>query len=369
MILGTLIRPEGLTRLGEHYAAFTGETASFPVIAHDKKIAVTQEALGSDVNRLTTLLVAICESHREQRDFTRAEMRRAIREIASCFSVYRTYVVPSRDEITDEDRRRINMAIECAKNNRTDIDPMLFDFVSNMLQLKLRGKLESEFVYRFQQFTSPVMAKGVEDTAFYCYNRLTAMNEVGGDPACDGFSLSHFHEYNQHIQAHTPDTMVTLSTHDTKRSDDVRARLAVLTEAPDAFMELAERWSAHNVSLRRDALVDRGTEWFLFQSLVGAWPITPERLKNYMQKAMREAKLRTSWVANNTEYEGAVEVYIDAILADKDFVAEVERFVAEITRGRTNQFAHANAAEARGSGRAGPVPGRRDLGLFTRGPR
>ena len=336
VVLGTLIRPEGLKRLGEHYALFTGETTAFPVLAHDKKIAVTQEALGSDVNRLASILVDICESHREQRDFTRSEIRRVIREVASCFSVYRTYVVPDRDEITAEDRRRTDMAFECAKNNRPDLDPMLFDFTRDVLQLKVRGRLESEFVYRFQQFTSPVMAKGVEDTAFYDYNRLTAMNEVGGDPACDGFALSHFHDYNRHIQEHTPGTMVTLSTHDTKRSDDVRARLAVLTEVPDEFMAAAKRWSALNKPLRKDGVVDCGTEWFLFQSLAGAWPITAKRTKTYMQKAMREAKLRTSWVANDTEYEEAVNTYIDGALADPGFVADLEEFVRLI--GRAGQL-------------------------------
>jgi (1->4)-alpha-D-glucan 1-alpha-D-glucosylmutase len=231
------------------------------------------------------------------------------------------------------------MAFQCAKDNRTDIDPMLFDFMRDLMELKVRGKLESEFVYRFQQFTSPVMAKGVEDTAFYNYNRLTAMNEVGGDPACDGFSLEHFHDYNVHVQAHTPGTMVTLSTHDTKRSDDVRARLAVLTEAPDAFIDVAERWSERNAGLRQGELVDRGTEWFLFQSLTGAWPITAERLKNYMQKAMREAKVRTTWVANNGEYENAVAAYIDGIFADPELMTEVESFVADVAdAGRINSL-------------------------------
>ena len=138
------------------------------------------------MNRLTTLFVDICESNRDQRDYTRAEIRRAIREVAACFSVYRTYVVPERNEIAEEDRERIERATECAKEKRTDIDGGLFDFMRDVLTLKVMGKMETEFVIRFQQFTAPVMAKGVEDTAFYCYNRLVAMNEVGGDPDCDG---------------------------------------------------------------------------------------------------------------------------------------------------------------------------------------
>ena len=234
MAMGVLVHREGLKKLGEHYTAFTGDDADFPGVAHDKKIAVEQEALGSDVNRLTTLFVDICESNRDQRDFTRAEIRRAIREVAACFSVYRTYVVPERNEIVEEDRIRIGRATESAKANRTDIDGALFDFMRDVLTLKVMGKVETEFVNRFEQFTGPVMAKGVEDTAFYCWNRLAAMNEVGGDPDCDGFSLGHFHDYQAKMQQTFPTTMTTLSTHDTKRSDDVRARMIVLTEMPDA---------------------------------------------------------------------------------------------------------------------------------------
>jgi (1->4)-alpha-D-glucan 1-alpha-D-glucosylmutase len=339
LALGILIEPEGLKRLGQYYAQFTGDAKPFPVVAHDKKIAVTQEALGSDVNRLTSLFVNICESHREQRDFTRAEIRRGIREVVSCFSVYRTYVVPDRGEIAEEDRKRIDRAIECAKSNRNDIDAMLFDFMSDVLQLKITGRLESEFVYRFQQFTSPVMAKGVEDTAFYCFNRLVAMNEVGGDPDCGGVRLQDFHKHNIRMQETFPSTMVTLSTHDTKRSDDVRARLAVISEEPEMFADAAQRWSAHNARYRKDDVIDRGTEWFLYQTMVGAWPIDGQRLREYMQKAMREAKVRTSWVANNADYEAALNEFIDSTLADSEFTGDLGRFVQQILRaGRVNSL-------------------------------
>jgi (1->4)-alpha-D-glucan 1-alpha-D-glucosylmutase len=338
--MGVLVNREGLKKLGEHYTAFTGDDSDFPGVAHDKKIAVEQEALGSDVNRLTTLFVDICESNRDQRDFTRAEIRRAIREVAACFSVYRTYVVPERNEIGEEDRKRIQRAIESAKGNRADIDGGLFDFMRDVLTLKVIGKTETEFVNRFEQFTAPVMAKGVEDTAYYCWNRLAAMNEVGGDPDCDGFTLEHFHNYQMRMQQTFPMTMTTLGTHDTKRSDDVRARMIVLTEMPDAFAEAVRRWSTHNAKFRGGDQIDTGTEWFLYQTLVGAWPISKERLREYMQKAMREAKVRTSWVANNAEYENALSGYIDAILGDQEFVAELEKFVGEIaTAGRINSLA------------------------------
>ncbi len=338
-VLGLFVQPEGLIKLGEHYCHFTGDETTFPVTAHDKKLNVTQEALGSDVNRLASLFVEICEDNRDYRDFTRAEIRRAIREFASCFSIYRTYVVPQRREITDEDRKIITAAAECAKNNRTDIDGQLFDFMGEVLLGNVLGEKEAEFLYRFQQFTSPVMAKGVEDTAFYCYNRLTALNEVGGNPACSGFTPEDFHNYNSTIQRTFPYTMLTLSTHDTKRADDVRARLSVLSEIPDQFAAKAAHWHEITAAYREDA-VDAGTEWFLFQTLVGAWPITIERLKDYMQKAMREAKVRTTWTSNNAEYEDALNAYQEKLLKDATFTADLEEFVARITyAGRVNSLA------------------------------
>jgi (1->4)-alpha-D-glucan 1-alpha-D-glucosylmutase len=337
---GVLVHGEGLKKLGEHYTAFTGDDTEFPVVAHDKKIAVTQETLGSDVNRLASLFVDICEGNRDQRDFTRAEIRRSIREVAACFSVYRTYVVPERNEISDEDCMRIERATECAKTNRVDIDGGLFDFMRDVLTLKVTGKIETEFVNRFQQFTGPVMAKGVEDTALYCWNRLIAMNEVGGDPDCGGFSLDYFHQYQGKMQETFPATMTSLGTHDTKRSDDVRARMIVLSEMPDGFAEAVRRWSAKNTKHRNGDQIDTGTEWFLYQTLVGVWPISAERLREYMQKAMREAKVRTSWVGNNGEYEGSVNGYIDKLLGDAGFMTEVEKFVGGIiVAGRVNSLA------------------------------
>jgi len=192
------------------------------------------------------------------------------------------------------------------------------------------------------------MAKGVEDTAFYCFNRLGAMNEVGGDPASDGISVDDFHAYNQKMQATHPYTMVTLSTHDTKRSDDVRARMAVLSEVPEAFAEAMRRWSQMAQELRSALFakapagdpLDRNTEYLFYQTVVGAWPITPARLKDYMLKAAREAKQRTSWTANNLEFESALEAFVDAALQDEAFTSDIARFVDRIREaGRINSLA------------------------------
>jgi len=342
--LNVLIDHDGMEELGRVYEEFTGEPADFFEIAHEKRVNSTQEALGSDVNRLTTLLVDICEANRDQRDYTRAEMRRAIRETAACFGVYRSYVQPARREITEEDRERIAGAVECAKQRRRDIEAGLFDFIGDILTLKVEGRQETELLLQFQQFTPPVMAKGVEDTAFYCYNRLMAMCEVGGDPASDGMSVEEFHAYNAKMQATHPCTMVTLGTHDTKRSDDVRARLAVLSEIPQEFGKAVNRWSRANNELRAELKLgphpDRNTEHMLYQTLIGAWPITVERVQEYMLKATREAKQQTTWTAHNAEFEEALGRFIAAVMGQSEFVTDLELFVERVRdAGRVNSLA------------------------------
>jgi (1->4)-alpha-D-glucan 1-alpha-D-glucosylmutase len=338
-----LVRPAGVSELTKIYGEFTGEETSFAKVAHDRKVAVQQEALGSDVNRLTSLFVDLCETHRNQRDYTRVEIRRAIREIAACFGVYRTYVVPQRGEITAENRRTIAKAVACAKAHRADIDGGLFDFLEDVLTLQVTGGLETEFVLRFQQFTSPVMAKGVEDTAFYCFNRLTAMCEVGGDRGSNGNSLDDFHSYQVRMQHHSPCTMTALSTHDTKRADDVRARLAVLSEMPHQFADAIARWRERNkqykTMVKEQLLPDRNSEYFLYQTLIGAWPIDVDRTKAYLRKAAREAKQQTSWVSNNKDFEDALNRFIEGILEDQEFVGDLRLFVDRLMlAGRINSL-------------------------------
>ena len=336
---GLLVSGPGMAELTKVYGEFTGQPTEFPPIAHDKKIAVTQEGLGWDVNRLTTIFVDICETHRNQRDYTRSEIRRAIREIAACFAIYRTYVVPERNEISGEDRFFLTSAVQQARDNRPDIDSGLFDFFEQVLTLQASGRLEGEFVLRFQQFTSPVMAKGVEDTAFYCFDRLTSLCEVGADPGLDGLSIEEFHGYQARMQATHPCTMTTLSTHDTKRSDDVRARLAVLSEIPHEFADAIASWTSRNEQYKTNDLPDRNSEYFLYQTLLGAWPLDAERAKTYMLKAMREAKQQTTWVANNKDFEDALCGFIDAILADETFVRDLESLVERILYpGRINSL-------------------------------
>jgi (1->4)-alpha-D-glucan 1-alpha-D-glucosylmutase len=335
-----LVNGNGLKELTSIYADFTREPVNFDVVAHEKKLDVQQEALGSDVNRLTSLFVEICEGNRDRRDYTRTEIRRALREVAACFQIYRTYVIPARDEVSEEDRARIDEAVACAKGRRTDLDPGLFDFVGDVLALRSRGGLETEFLQRFQQFTSPVMAKGVEDTAFYCFNRMIGMNEVGAAPGQNGITVADFHEYCTNMQATHPLTMTTLSTHDTKRADDVRARLATITEMPGRWKTAVSRWSRMNAPFRTGKFPDRNTEYFLYQTLIGAWPITRSRLIPYMEKATREAKQQTSWTQQNKEFEDAMRTFIERILDSQVFVSELEDFVGRVLySGRINSLA------------------------------
>lgn len=342
---GVMVAPEGMMELSNIYGEFTGQPTNFHAVAHEKKINVTQEGLGSDVNRLTSLFVEICEANRDRRDYTRAEVRRAIREVAACFAIYRTYVLPERDEITDEDRHYITEATECAKQHRQDIDAGLFDFLHDVLTMQVKGKLQSEFLLRFQQFAGPVMAKGVEDTAFYCYNRLTGMNEVGSDPGRDGLSVAEFHAYCERMQTTHPLTMTTLSTHDTKRSEDVRTRLAVLSELPGRFGSVIQRWSRMNNAFRTrpaggEPMPDRNTEYLYYQTMIGAWPLTLERVQAYMMKAVREAKQQTSWVANNKEFEDALKKFIEYTMNYTPFMKELQQFVEKIQdAGRVNSLA------------------------------
>jgi (1->4)-alpha-D-glucan 1-alpha-D-glucosylmutase len=339
-VSGLFIDSRNEGHFNQIYSGFTGESTDYAAVCRDKKHRVLRDLLGSDVNRLTNLLTDICESHREQRDYTRHDVRRAIREVVACFPVYRAYVVPERNEITAEDEHYINEAIEASKINRPEIDPDLFNFIRELLFLRVRGALESEFVMRFQQFCSPAMAKGVEDTVFYCYNRLVSLNEVGGDPGKFGLSPEEFHRTCEDRQRTHPRAMLASSTHDTKRSEDVRARLNLLSEMPGLWHAAINRWASSNEKYKTSRCPDRNTEYLLYQTMVGAWPIGADRLLPYMEKATREAKQKTSWLSPNPQFEKATHDFIEAICADRDFINDLEKFVQPlIEAGRINSLA------------------------------
>ena len=209
--------PHGEAPLNELYREFTGEPVDFGAVAYEKKSQVLRDILGGDVNRLTALLVQICEAHRNDRDYTRHELHEAIRAVLACFPVYRTYVRAESGEVSQADSRTISRAFDAARALRADLDERLIDFLRDILTLRVRGAIEDEFVMAFQQLTAATMAKGVEDTAFYSYFRLISLNEVGGNPARFGVSVEEFHKWCSETQARQPFTMLSTSTDDTKR--------------------------------------------------------------------------------------------------------------------------------------------------------
>jgi (1->4)-alpha-D-glucan 1-alpha-D-glucosylmutase len=325
--LGVFIDPEGETPLTEFYREFTGETADYHALVVDRKLFVLREVLGSDVNRLADLLLDVIERHPTHRDYSRHQLAEAIREVVALFPVYRTYVRPETKAVSGTDRQYVDEAIAGAIARRPDLEPALFEFVRGLLLLETAGTPEAEFVARFQQLTGPAMAKGVEDTVFYLYNRFIALNEVGGDPSRFGLSVNQFHDAAREAQELWPSSMLATSTHDTKRGEDVRARLALISEHPQAWTKAVHRWSQMTAGYRTGDYPDRNTEYFFYQTLVGAWPLDEPRAIAYLEKATREAKAHTSWTAPAAKYDDAVRHFIEGALRDRPFMRDVESFL------------------------------------------
>jgi (1->4)-alpha-D-glucan 1-alpha-D-glucosylmutase len=309
------------------YRAFTGESLTFNEVVRACKHEVMVSDLAPDLERLTSLLVEICERYRGERDRTRRELQEAIREVAAELRVYRTYAGPR--SVSDEDRRQVAAAVEEAGHRRSEIDPELLRFIGEIVLAGHDGHLEREFAARFQQFTPAVMAKGVEDTAFYRYNRLVSLNEVGADPARFGRPVEEFHAGCARIAAEWPATMLTLSTHDVKRTADVRARLDLLSEIPLEWGEAVERWADHNQRYRPQGYPDRNIEYLMYQTLVGAWPIDASRLSEFLRKAARESKAHTSWLNPDAGYEDALAQFASQVIADPEFVSNLEAFIGD----------------------------------------
>ncbi len=330
-----LTHPEGEAPLDALCAELLGRPQDYPGTVERAKRLVLREALGSDLNRLVSRLSDIVANHRRVRDYSRHQLEQLLVELCVEFPVYRTYVHPSRP-VVSTDGRIVRETCQRIRVKNPRFDARLIDFVERLLLLELRGEKEVEFVLRLQQLTGPVMAKGVEDTTFYRYVRLVALNEVGGDPSVFHTTVSEFHEKMEQRQLRHPEALNATSTHDTKRSEDVRARLLALSEVP-------ERWSASLQGFRHavragleaevQAEIDAATEYLIWQNLVGAWPIDARRLIEYARKASREAKLYTSWHAPNEAYEGALQAYIAQIFEDRDLLARLEQLVEALAPG------------------------------------
>jgi (1->4)-alpha-D-glucan 1-alpha-D-glucosylmutase len=328
---GLFVDGAGEKALTDFYGEFTGEPTDYNPMVHDNKRLVLETLFITEVNRLVDLLAQIAARHAPVQNFTSEQIRKALIELAASFPVYRTYLRPEDQFIGQTDLAQIQTASETAKLRQPAVVPELFDFLAGMLRLQWRGDLENEFVARFQQLTSPAMAKGVEDTTFYCFNRFVSLNEVGGEPGKFGVSAEEFHGFCRFQQANWPRMMLASSTHDTKRSEDVRARMNVLSEIPGEWRAAVLRWSKLNERHRQNNFPDRNVEYLFYQTLVGAWPVSIERLLAYMEKASCEAKQHTDWNQRNAEYDGALKHFVNSTLADKQFTDDLEKFIALLT--------------------------------------
>jgi (1->4)-alpha-D-glucan 1-alpha-D-glucosylmutase len=329
--------------LTDFYSKFTGEPTDSGAIVQEKKQLVLETLFTTEVNRLVEMLIQIAPNHAAFQQFSREQLRGALIECAASFPIYRTYARAGENFISENDFQFVEQAAAKAKELRPDLAPELFDFLSGMMLLLFRDQnsgagfqpaplLQNEFVARFQQLTSPVMAKGVEDTAFYCLNRFASINEVGGDPGKFGVSAVEFHKFCGELQTHWPHTMLASSTHDTKKSEDVRARMNLLSEIPDEWREAVLRWSQMNERHRQNNFPNRNMEYLFYQTLVGAWPISLERILAFMEKASCEAKQHTDWNNRNSEYDDALKIFIVGTLADENFKNDLEKFVASLMK-------------------------------------
>ena len=350
VIGGVLVEPGGAARLEAIFAGVVGATRSFADVAYESKRLILEAAMSSELTVLARRLDRLSERLRAARDFTLRSLHAALVEVIACFPVYRTYVRAESIAVDPADRRAIETAVREAKSRNPATSTSIFDFVRSVLLLEDPPGLgpderleRREFVLRFQQLTSPVMAKGIEDTAFYRHFPLAAANEVGGDPTRASVTPAELHDFNQRRRRTMPHGLSATSTHDTKRSEDVRARLAVLSEVPIEWEVAVARWRELNLPLRVAGAPAPNEEYLIYQTLVGAWPAGgltaapdfPERIQRHVLKALREAKVNTSWVSPNEAHELAVHRFIAGALdsaRNPGFLDDLGRFVERIER-------------------------------------
>ncbi|HEY7391102.1 MAG TPA: malto-oligosyltrehalose synthase [Bryobacteraceae bacterium] len=346
---GIFIQPEGLRKLEEVWRRQTGNYMPFAEVCYSSNKLVMRTLFLGDVNALGHHLGRLAARHREARDIPLTELMDVLVEVSACLPVYRTYI--HSFDISVRDRGYIERTIELARRRTSQerISDAAFEFLRSVLLLNPPDYLDGErhdwlqFVMRWQQFTGPVMAKGLEDTASYRYNCLLSLNEVGGDPIRERppFTLEEFHEFNRWRLEQWPGSMSATSTHDTKRGEDVRARLNVLTEVPEEWAARLEQWSAANAD--KKVLVSgaqapsSSEEILIYQTLLGAWPVNSDeesafapRVREFLVKALREAKENSSWLAPQEEYEQAAQQFVDRLLEDYHFLADFSGFQKRI---------------------------------------
>ena len=334
LLNGLFIDSRARTALERTYRSFTHAQFDFEELVYRSKHQMMKHAMSSELNVLAGQLSRICELRPHTRDFTTNNLRHALAEVIACLPVYRTYV---RDEkVTTLDRRYIEWAVARAKKVSQTLDVSIFDFLASVLLLDAAtGRDQSytaaitSFAMKFQQFSSPIMAKGYEDTAFYQYHLLSSLNEVGGDPRHVGTSIKAFHAENAKRRERWPYSMLNTSTHDNKRSEDVRSRINILSEIPTEWHNQVMRWRRLNKS--KKLLVDRteipsaNDEYLIYQTMIGMWPLEEidpveqesliKRIEAYMVKAVREAKQYSTWINPNISYEDGLQVFIRKLLS------------------------------------------------------
>jgi (1->4)-alpha-D-glucan 1-alpha-D-glucosylmutase len=319
---GLFLDPAGAEPLATGYVEFTGGAAAFAGVAEEAKRAEAEQALAAEVARLTRLVSQT--AHPPLAGYPAGDLTAVLTELLTAMPVYRAYVVPG-EPAPPESTAILDQAAAAA---RPRLPAHLHPLLLAVTDLALTGP--APFVTLFQQVCGPVMAKGVEDTAFYRWSRLAALNEVGGDPDRFGRGPAEFHRFAAHLARHWPGTLTTLSTHDTKRQEDVRARLAVLAEIPQAWLAEVTRWHDRAAALASGLVPDPDTEYLMWQTLTGAWPLDRERLTGYLVKAMREAKTRTSWTDPDAEYEAMVLSFAEQVLDDDELTSQLAGFVAAL---------------------------------------
>jgi (1->4)-alpha-D-glucan 1-alpha-D-glucosylmutase len=336
------------------YQRFTGLLPDFAELVYACKRLVLRASMSGEQNVLARALDRISESHRWSRDFTLNSLGRVLAEVIACFPVYRSYVT-SDGAVAEADRRYIMSAINRAKRRNPALSESIFDFLASVLLLEHPAMLDDaacrerlDFTLRFQQVTSPVMAKGFEDTALYRFYPLASLNEVGGNPLSFALSAEDFHRQNLNRLRDWPHSLNATATHDTKRGEDVRARINVLAEIPERWEQALWRWHQLNAAARTEVegveIPDPNEEYLFYQTLIGCWPhepISPEayeefvrRIGNYMDKAAKESKLHTSWVSPNREHERALARFVEIALRRDPanaFLADFTSFARPIT--------------------------------------
>jgi (1->4)-alpha-D-glucan 1-alpha-D-glucosylmutase len=356
LALGVLVDPGSEAAFTQAYYELAGEDQDFAAVARDGKLRIMENEMASELNALGRRAAQLAGESPMTADLTRALLQRAIRQVVASFPVYRTYLdfagMPA-----DADRRDIAWAMTRARRSDPDVHPSAFDFLQNTLMAETEQPPTQElshtaalrFAMKVQQFSGPVMAKGVEDTAFYRYNRFVALNEVGGAPERFGLAPALFHKANAARAQNWPHAMLATATHDTKRGEDNRARLAVLSEMPEEWRRQVETWTrilrARRGDVERTAAPDRDDVYMLYQMFVGSWPIdmldapTDEQREAYgarihaaIEKSLREAKRRSSWAAPDADYEQATQTFAKEALRSETFLSNFLPFTRRVAR-------------------------------------